>query len=155
MCIVSYVGDHYNDYWKKKYPRIEPVIPKPFIPDDDWTQPWQPDPNTVPKPAKPYQPRPNPDRVPNIDELMKKLFPKKSGPTQEEFDELKREVEQMKELLKKAKEMDQALGTPDCELEQKVALLKLMAAAVGVDLEDIFGKKNEKEATQEKAAVPA
>jgi len=35
--------------------------------------------------------------------------------TRDEFDQLRREVLEMKELLIKAKIIDEALGTPDCE----------------------------------------
>jgi F0F1-type ATP synthase delta subunit len=58
--------------------------------------------------------------------------------SQEEFDKLKREVEKMKELLKKAKEIDEATEQPNCEKENKVAMLKKLAELVGVDLKDVF-----------------
>lgn len=60
--------------------------------------------------------------------------------TREEFDQLKRDVEQMKKELEAAKAQDIADGSPDCEMEEKVALLKKVAELVGVDLEEIFGK---------------
>lgn len=56
-----------------------------------------------------------------------------------EFDLLKREVAEMKELLKAAKTIDTALGTPDCEQEEKLAVLRAVAKLVGVDLEDVLG----------------
>lgn len=58
--------------------------------------------------------------------------------TREEFDALRRDVLEMKELLKKAKDIDAALGTPDCEMDEKVALLRKVAELVGVDLDDIL-----------------
>jgi hypothetical protein len=58
------------------------------------------------------------------------------GPTKEEFDALKKEVEDMKALLKKAKKYDEENNQPDCEMDEKVALLKKLAEAVGIDLED-------------------
>lgn len=51
-----------------------------------------------------------------------------------EFDALKREVKELKELLKAAKKFDAATGQPDCEMEEKVALLKQIAKLVGVEL---------------------
>lgn len=57
----------------------------------------------------------------------------------EEFDALKAEVEEMKELLIAAKKIDEVTGQPDCEMEEKIELLKKVAEAVGVDLEEVFG----------------
>ena len=56
-----------------------------------------------------------------------------------EFESLKREVEALKELLKAAKAFDTATGQPDCEMDDKVKLIKEVAKMVGVDLGDIFG----------------
>lgn len=58
--------------------------------------------------------------------------------TRAEFDALKREVEQMKELLKRAKKYDEDNGEPDCEIAEKVALLRKVAELVGVDLSDVL-----------------
>ena len=58
--------------------------------------------------------------------------------TRAEFDRLKAEVEEMKRALIAAKLIDQVTGQPDCEKPEKVALLKKMAEALGVDLEDVF-----------------
>jgi hypothetical protein len=59
---------------------------------------------------------------------------------QHEFDALKRQVEEMRALLLRAKEYDERNNEPHCEMEDKVALLKRVAEAVGVSLEDVFGK---------------
>jgi hypothetical protein len=59
--------------------------------------------------------------------------------SREEFDALKREVEQMKRELIAAKAKDAAEGNPDCEMEDKIAILRRVAEAVGVDLDDVFG----------------
>lgn len=64
--------------------------------------------------------------------------------TREEFDILKREVENMKKLLIRAKIYDEQNNEPNCEMDAKVALLKQIAKAVGVDLEEIFGKQTSK-----------
>ena len=58
--------------------------------------------------------------------------------TRAEFDQLKREVEQMKSELEAARAQDIADGNPDCEMEEKVAILKATAKAFGVDLNGVF-----------------
>ncbi len=62
------------------------------------------------------------------------------GITREEFNALKREVETMKELMKRAKVYDEENNEPYCEMDEKVALLKKMAEFVGVNLDEIFKK---------------
>lgn len=59
-----------------------------------------------------------------------------------EFDALKREIEEMKKLLQRAKEYDERNNEPHCEMDEKVALLKKVAELVGVDLSDVFGGKD-------------
>jgi hypothetical protein len=56
----------------------------------------------------------------------------------EEFDRLKNEVEELKVLLRAAKKFDEATGQPDCEVDEKVALIKRVAELVGVDMGDVF-----------------
>lgn len=58
-----------------------------------------------------------------------------------EFDALKKEVEHMKQLLIKAKLYDESSNEPNCEMEEKVDMLRKIAAAVGVDPNDVFGDK--------------
>ena len=60
--------------------------------------------------------------------------------TREEFDRLKREVEEMKALLLRAKKYDEENGEPDCEIDEKMKLVKKVAEAVGVDLSDVLKK---------------
>ena len=60
--------------------------------------------------------------------------------SKEEFDALKKEVQDMKKLLERAVEYDKKNNEPNCEMEDKVALLKQVAKMVGVDLSEIFGK---------------
>lgn len=59
--------------------------------------------------------------------------------TKEEFNALKKDVEEMKLLLKRAKEYDERTGQADCEMEEKVALVKKVAELVGVDLGNLLG----------------
>lgn len=63
------------------------------------------------------------------------LMRTESGPTREEFEALKQEVEALKGLLKAAKIYDEQTGQPDCETDEKMALLRQIAEKVGVDLE--------------------
>lgn len=58
------------------------------------------------------------------------------SPTKQEFEALKREVEEMKALLQKAKIYDEEHDQPDCEMEDKVSLLRRLARELGVDLGD-------------------
>lgn len=59
-------------------------------------------------------------------------------PTREEFDALKREVEFMKKMLEAAAKYDVENNEPHCEMEDKVAILKKIAEAMGVDLGEVF-----------------
>lgn len=58
--------------------------------------------------------------------------------TKQEFDDLKKEVLIMKELLIKALEYDKKNNEPHCEMEEKVVLLKKVAEMVGISLEEVF-----------------
>lgn len=58
-----------------------------------------------------------------------------------EFDELKRQVSEMAELLKRAKAYDEKNNEPECELEEKVAILRKVAKLVGVDISAITPTK--------------
>lgn len=58
--------------------------------------------------------------------------------SREEFDALKQEVTELVKLLKAAKIFDEVTGQPDCEMDEKVELIKQLAETLGVDLEDLF-----------------
>ena len=58
-----------------------------------------------------------------------------------EFDALRNEVRELKDLLIAAKRFDERTGQPDCEDDSKVAILRKVAEAVGVDLDEVFGAK--------------
>lgn len=83
------------------------------------------------------------DRWPNIP-----AWPAQSEPPipRGEFEALKREVQELKELLKRAKEYDERNGEPDCEIDDKMALLKRVAEAVGIDLDEVLKPKRAKAA---------
>lgn len=61
-----------------------------------------------------------------------------NNPSRAEFEQLKKDVEELKRLLKAAKRYDEKVGEPHCEVEDKVILIKKIADAVGVDLKGIF-----------------
>lgn len=101
-----------GDHYGQRIPRDYP-----------WIQPYVfPSPTTNPEPYRP---------------IVIDLNP----PTREEFDRLKKDIENLKELLVKAKEYDKANNEPNCEMEEKIKYLKAVAKAVGVDLDEIFKPK--------------
>src|SRR5690242_14115830 len=65
-------------------------------------------------------------------------------PTQDvskDIEQLRKEVQDMKELLKRAIKYDQDNNQADCELEEKKKFLKAVAEAVGLTLDDVFPKE--------------
>lgn len=60
-----------------------------------------------------------------------------------ELEQLRKEVLDMKELLKKAIKYDADNNEPHCEQEEKIAVLRKVAEAVGVNLDDVFGGKGD------------
>lgn len=87
MCVVSMIGDHFENKWTRPY----------YV--DTFTN-W-------------------------------------ASVSREEFEALKKEVLEMKELLKKALKYDEENGEPECQMEDKIATLKKVAKLVGVDLEEL------------------
>lgn len=63
--------------------------------------------------------------------------------SREEFDQLKRDVEEMKKLLVRAKEYDRKNNEPDCEMAEKADFIRKIADFVGVDLKDVIGTPKE------------
>lgn len=118
MCVVSMIGDHYKD----KFRPLEPHLPTtvPFTPGIPTTIPFSPGPSEAPHHSPTdYQ-------------------PPSYFITREEFEALRKDVEEMKKLLIKAKEYDERNNESNCEMEDKVELLKKVAKYVGVDLSEIF-----------------
>lgn len=105
MCVVSMVSDHYLEKWKERE--------------------WWPDGPSV-EPTWPYETKPwvtpmvpwDPNKV-----------------SREEFDRVVRELEDLKQLLKRAKKYDEDNNEPDCEIDEKVETLKKIAKAFGVEIE--------------------
>lgn len=123
MCVVSMVGDYYNDKWQQPWIQPQPILPP------------QKQPKSFP-PERPIIPI-------SVEDIVKSANPTiyKEYVTKEDFDALKKEVLEMKELLKRALDYDKRNNEPNCEMEEKVALLKKVAEFVGVTLEDIFPNK--------------
>lgn len=69
------------------------------------------------------------------------VVPSDSGVSRKDFDDLRKEVMELKELLLAAKKFDEATGQPNCEIEEKVEILKKVAELVGVDLSEVFGNE--------------
>lgn len=89
---------------------------------DKWTNPESPFyPFTYPPFIPTQPPEPFPDTI-----------------KREEFEALKKEVEEMKKLLERAVEYDKRTNQPHCEMEDKVAILKKVAEAFGVDLKGLL-----------------
>ena len=127
MCTVSMVGDFYSDKWK----------------ENDWLKPYI-QPNQPPINLPPVNPWGNPLPTAPIDAGGPYVYPPINFPTsvsKEDFDALKREVMDMKELLKRALEYDKKNDEPYCEMEDKVVTLKKVAELFKVDLSEIFKEK--------------
>lgn len=58
--------------------------------------------------------------------------------SKQEFEDLKKEVKLLKDLLKAAKAYDVKNNEPNCENDEKMKLLKKIAKAVGVDLDEVL-----------------
>lgn len=95
---------------------------------DKWG-PYVPPQPKHPQPYPVYPPVPEPDPTDGWTRVT---------PTKEEFDELKRDLEEMKELLKRAKIYDEENNEPDCEAAEKVALIRRLAELVGLDSDDLL-----------------
>lgn len=113
MCIISAVSDGYHKDFFDKHPWI-PVQPQPFTPN----------PVGPIKIEKPMVVMPDLNRV-----------------TRQEFDELKKEIEELRLLLLAAKRYDEQTGQPNCAMEEKVEFILRMGELLGVDMTQVFGSK--------------
>jgi len=64
------------------------------------------------------------------------------GVSQEEFDKLKKEMESLKKVLIAAKIYDEETNQKDCEKPELIELLRKVAEAVGVKIEDALPVEN-------------
>ena len=115
MCVTSMISDHYGKKWTDQYPDVfQPkVIP------------------TWPPAQLPQQPTLTQEQ---IDKLLYKEVPL----TRKEFDELKKEVQEMKELMLKAIKYDEVNNEPKCAMDEKVELITKIAELVGVDMNEVL-----------------
>lgn len=58
-----------------------------------------------------------------------------AGVSQEDFDKLRADVEEIKRQLGEARKIDTAEGNADCGTEEKLALIREVARLIGVDLD--------------------
>ncbi len=97
-----------GDCYTDQFPwRYPQAVPQPVLAPADWTD-WT--------------------------EIFKNLS---ANVSRKEFDDLKKEVEQLRDLLKKAQEFDKATNQPSCDNHDKLALIRGLAQALGVDLSDL------------------
>lgn len=55
-----------------------------------------------------------------------------------EIEKLRKEVEELKKLVKRARQYDEDTGQKDCELVEKKEYLKKIADILGIELKDII-----------------
>ena len=66
------------------------------------------------------------------------IYPPAPQINRSELEALKKDIEELRLLLLAAKRYDEETGQPNCEQEDKVALIKAVAKAVGVSMDDVF-----------------
>ena len=54
---------------------------------------------------------------------------------------LTQELREFKKLLLHAKDFDEITGQLDCEMDEKISFIKEIADALGVDMDDVFAKR--------------
>jgi len=86
--------------------------------NDKWFERWQ-----IPS---------TPDSLPSI------FIAREDSVTRAEFEELKKDIAELKSLLVRAKKYDTETGQPDCETDEKMTLVRKVAEMVGVDLADVL-----------------
>lgn len=86
----------------------------------------------------PYKPWIQPDKG-----TATEIIISPTPPSRQEVDDLRKEVEVMKEMLRRAKIYDEENDEPNCEIEEKIEFLRGVAKFVGIDLDDILNKKND------------
>jgi len=125
MCVVSAIGNDYSKRLPEKYPN----------------QPWDTHPTSWPSfPNDPFDdPFTGPPvSYPNITISPLPTDAEKIKELQDQIAELKKDMEEVKKVLLVAKKYDEDNNEPHCEMDEKVALLKKVAAFVGVDLSEVF-----------------
>jgi hypothetical protein len=85
-----------------------------------------------------------PEKYPWVNPIGPAIGVAISPPTREEFEALKKEVQELKKLLEAAKKYDESTGQKDCEIDEKVVFIKQIAKLVGVDVSKIFPNTKKK-----------
>lgn len=112
MCVVSMVLDDWNERNRRYYDGVR-----------DWP---------IQQPTQPYMPQIE-GTVTLIDATIREDF--------ESFKkEVRKELRELKKLLKAAKEYDDKTGQPNCEKEEAIKAILALAKLVDVDLEEVFGQ---------------
>lgn len=138
MCVVSAVGDQWSRDFPNRWPSV-PVYPQPYV---------------TPPSEIPHQFEPTQDALPEcvycghahdhwIHAVGGVVPQRKPEISKKDFDALKAEVEELRELLLAAKRFDEATGQPDCEMDEKVELIRQIADLVGVDVDEVFGSRGD------------
>lgn len=107
MCVYSTVSDYWQKDFERKYPSVYEWVEQSRTPLDSVVRPT---------PSKEDRSIPA---------------------TKEDIQNLRKEIESLKKLLKAASTFDEETDQAHCETEEKVALIKKVAELVGVDLSDL------------------
>jgi hypothetical protein len=108
------ISDHYHEKWNRPntgYPWVDNQ-PRPGI--------------TLNPPLYP----------PSLKEIELEDLKKQLAVNRELMAMMRADIEEMKILLKRAKEYDERTGQHECESDDKVALLKKVAEALGVEFDE-------------------
>lgn len=60
--------------------------------------------------------------------------------TKQDIEELRKEIQELKKLIEAAHLYDVATGQPECQDEEKLAILQKLAEAIGLDISDLMEK---------------
>jgi hypothetical protein len=85
-----------------------------------------------------------PEYVPNTQTIPSAPVQYEDPEVRRQLAELRKEMQEIRDLLKAAKKYDEATGQKNCEMEDKIELLKHFARLVDVDLEEVFGTRSSK-----------
>jgi hypothetical protein len=119
MCVYSTIVDYERKHVHEHYPWVEPYI---------YTSPnTNPPPWILPIVTEPFVPGGKTVGLPTPE-----------GPTREEVDALRKELKDLRKLLKAATKFDEKTNQPDCESEEKVAFLRKLAELFDVDLSEVL-----------------
>ncbi len=114
MCTYSMVIDHYRDKWADR------LLNAPYVPN-------------ITFPQDTFFPAVDPSKFKIIDDTNERLK-KQLDEQSETIAELRKDFDEMKKLLIRAKRYDEENGEPHCESDEKIELLRKVAEMIGVEL---------------------